>query len=300
MEMTIAAVERVDGVECRVGESPVWCASEALWYWVDIPEKTIWRLDPASGALARWRCAEMVACIAVRANGGLIAGMESGIFGLTLNDDGSAAPVRLATPAPAELAPGMRFNDGRCDRQGRFWSGTMVMDMAAARPDGHLYRYTPYQGLSEPVVSGLLVQNGLAWSPDGATMYLSDSHPARQLVWAFDYDTDTGTPRNRRLFVDMNGYPGRPDGAAVDSDGCYWTCGNDEACILRFTPDGKLDRKIGVPMPKPSMCSFGGPGLDTLLVTSIGAGKAEGDTWAGAVLLLRPGATGVAETLFGG
>jgi sugar lactone lactonase YvrE len=303
MAINIAAVERVDvidGVDCAVGESPVWSAADAAWYWVDIPAKTIWRLDPASGALVRWQCAEMVACIAAREGGGLIAGMESGIFGLTLGDDGTAVPLRLAAPPPAELQPGMRFNDGRCDRQGRFWSGTMLMDMAAARPDGHLYRYTAQDGLSEAIVSGLLVQNGLAWSPDGTTMYLSDSHPARQLVWTFDYDTDEGMPHNRRLFIDMNGYPGRPDGAAVDSDGCYWTCGNDEGCILRFTPAGKLDRKVAVPMPKPSMCSFGGPGLDTMLVTSIGAGKAEGDAWAGKVLMLRPGATGVAETPFRG
>jgi len=292
-------VDMVADVRCSVGESPLWCTEQAAWYWVDIPARTIWRLDAASGRLDTWQTTEMVASIALKQSGGLIAGMESGIFSLELGIGPMAAQRKLAAPAGG-LGPGMRFNDGRCDRQGRFWSGTMCADIAANRPLGNLHRYTAQDGVSAPVVSGLLVQNGLAWSPDGRTMYLSDSHPQRQLVWAFDYDVDEGMPSRQRLFVDMNAFAGRPDGAAVDSDGCYWICGNDGACILRFTPDGRLDRRIDVPMLKPSMCSFGGAGLDTLLVTSISAGKAEGDDWAGAVVLLRPGVTGVAETLFCG
>ena len=174
----------------------------------------------------------------------------------------------------------------------------MCLDMAQARPEGHLYRYTHEDGISAPVVSGLIVQNGLGFSPDGRTMYLSDSHGSRQTIWAFDYDTGSGTPHGQRLFVDMKNHRGRPDGAAVDVDGCYWICGNDEGCILRFTPEGKLDRTIDLPMLKPSMCSFGGVGMDTLLVTSIAAGKAPGDEWAGATLLVRPGVCGVPETPF--
>ena len=290
------STERVGNISCSVGESPLWCAGQGAWFWVDIPAKTIWRLDAATGALRNWRTSEMVACLAHTQSGGLIAGMESGIFSLHLGDAQMAQEQRLATPAA--LTAGMRFNDGRCDRQGRFWSGTMFMEMAAARADGHLYRYTTEQGISQPVVSNLIVQNGLGWSPDGRTMYLSDSHVSRQLIWAFDYDIDSGTPSNQRIFVDMNSHPGRPDGAAVDSDGCYWICGNDGGCILRFTPEGKLDSRINLPMLKPSMCSFGGDNLDTLLVTSIAAGKAEDDQWAGAVVMLRPGVKGMAETAF--
>jgi len=294
----MASVERVADISCTVGESPLWCAEQAAWYWVDIPAKTIWRLDEASGAVRHWNTSEMVACIALKESGGLIAGMESGIFSLELGSGPMAVEQKLAQPDG--LGAGTRFNDGRCDRQGRFWSGTMFMDMAAVRPDGRLYRYTAEQGLSQPMVSGLVVQNGLAWSPDGRTMYLSDSHGSRQLIWAFDYDTDEGLPHNQRVFVDMNSHPGRPDGAAVDSDGCYWTCGNDGACLLRFTPSGKLDRRIDLPMAKPSMCTFGGPDLDTLLVTSISAGKPEGDQWAGAVLMVRPGVSGLPEARFRG
>ncbi len=290
-------MEKVSGVHCTVGESPTWHAGEGAWYWVDIPARRIWRLHHASGATRSWQAPEMVACVSPAARGGLIAGMETGIFNLVLNDDGSVAAERLAAPPAAELGAGMRFNDGRCDRQGRFWAGTMFMDMAAARALGHLYRYTADGGLSAPFVSGLLTQNGTAFSPRGDVMYLSDSHPQRRTVWAFDYDTASGTPHNRRVFLDLGAQQGRPDGAAVDADGCYWSCANDGGLLQRYTPAGMLDREIALPFAKPSMCSFGGPDLSTLLVTSIDPGNAAGD-WPGAVLLLRPGAQGVPETPF--
>lgn len=295
MSMSVS-LERVGLQRSAVGECPLWNARERAWYWVDIVARTIWRYDPASGAMTHWTSDEMVACLAPRASGGFIAGMESGMFGLWLGEGGQLEQQRLAQPLG--LGAGMRFNDGRCDRQGRFWSGTMVMDMSLMRADGKLYRYSAQGGLAGPFVSGLLVQNGLAFSPDGRTMYLSDSHPHSQQVWAFDYDTDSGVPTNQRLFVDMLPYPGRPDGAAIDVDGCYWICGNDAGCILRFTPDGRMDRRIDLPMAKPSMCSFGGPNLDTMMVTSISAGQPAGDPWAGATVLLRPGVQGVAETAF--
>jgi sugar lactone lactonase YvrE len=288
--------ERVGPRRCAVGESPLWSSAEQAWYWVDIVAHTIWRFDPASAALASWRTAEMVACLALREGGGLLAGMASALFALDPGSDGELAARSLA--APAALTAGMRFNDGRCDRQGRFWSGTMLMDMALARRDGQLYRYDAASGLAGPFVTGLLVPNGLAFSPDGGTMYLSDSHPNSRLIWAFDYDPDSGTPSQQRLFVDMNQHPGRPDGAAVDADGGYWICANDAGCLLRFTPAGRLDRRIDLPMTKPSMCSFGGPGLDTLMITSIGAGQSLDDDWAGATLLLRPGICGIAEQPF--
>lgn len=289
------AIERIAGVHCATGESPMWHAAQLAWYWVDIPARRIWRMDHASGLLRHWQATEMVACIAACEDGSLIAGMESGIFRLELGNGLEASATRLAAPPPAQLGDGMRFNDGRCDRQGRFWSGTMFMDMAAARAVGGLYRYTGAEGLHGPVAEGLLTQNGLAWSPDGRVMYLSDSHPRRRMVWAFDYDTGEGRPHSQRVFLDLGAQRGRPDGAAVDADGCYWTCANDGGVIQRFTPQGVLDRELALPMTKPSMCSFGGPALDELLVTSIDPGIG-GD--AGSVLLVRPGVRGIAETPF--
>jgi sugar lactone lactonase YvrE len=286
-------VERVGEIACAVGESPLWDARRACWYWVDISARTLWQLDAATGATRSWQTAEMAACIALDRTGGLVAGMETGIFRLQLNESAVAATL-LAAP-PTDMA-GLRFNDGRCDRQGRFWSGTMACD---ARAVGNLYRYDAVEGMSAPVVRNLVTQNGLAWSPDGTTMYLSDSHATRQVIWAFDYDPATGTPSGQRVFVDMTLHPGRPDGAAIDIDGCYWTCANDAGLLHRFTPAGRLDRSITLPVAKPSMCAFGGAGLDTLMVTSISTGAPADDALAGSVLLLAPGVAGMPETRFG-
>ena len=295
-------MERVSDIQCAVGESPTWSVAESVFYWTDIPAKRVWRLDPSSGATRFWTLDEMAGCVATKADGGLIAGMETGVFSLALGEGPGAVSTKLAAP-PVEsgaLGEGKRFNDGRCDRQGRFVAGTMFMDMSANRPVGKLFRYDSAHGISAPLVVELLTQNGTAFSPDGRTMYLSDSHPLRRMVWAFDYDIADGVPSKQRVFADLTSEVGRPDGAAVDADGCYWVAGNDGGCLLRFTPDGKLDRRLEVPMKKPSMCAFGGKDLDTMIVTSIPSGKPEDAEWGGAVLLLRPGVKGLAETPFAG
>lgn len=293
-------VERLTEPCDRVGECPVWRASESALYWVDIPAKRVHRLRVDSGKVDSWTANAMVACFALRVDGTMVAGMEDGIYSLELLPDGRVTATPLASLSPP--MSNMRFNDGRCDRQGRFWAGTMHMDMPAAHAVGGLFRYTSSDGIFGPVVDKLLTQNGLAWSPDGDLMYLSDSHPKSRLIWVFDYDAATGTPGNRRLFVDMNRHPGRPDGAAVDADGCYWTCANDAGQLLRFTPAGNLDRSIALPVKKPSMCAFGGANLDTLYVTSIRpqneADLAE-QPFAGAVFAVRPGTQGLLEPEFG-
>ena len=278
-----------------VGESPVWVAEENALYWVDIPNGGLQRWSADTCHVHAWKTPEMLACIARHGRGGWVAGMESGFFHLHPHSDGSVDSERLASVEHGRKD--MRLNDGRCDRQGRFWAGTMLMDMAAGAPVGAMYRYNA--GLTEPLTAqlqGFIVPNGLAFSPDGNTLYLSDSHPDVQKIWAFDYDTDSGTPHNRRLFVDMTQHPGRPDGAAVDADGCYWICGNDAGLIHRFTPEGKLDRSLAVPVKKPAMCAFGGADLDTLFVTSIRpAGDLTDQPLAGGVFALRPGVKGLPE-----
>jgi sugar lactone lactonase YvrE len=293
-----ASVERLDAAgRATVGECPVWRAKERALYWVDIPARRIVRLEVEGGQRTEWTFAEQVACFAFDAAGSVVAGMESGLFGVRLGNGGGTRVARLA--APRFPAPGMRFNDGRCDRQGRFWAGTMVQDMSLANPAGALYRFDEHGALSAPLVAGLITQNGLAWSPDGGTMYLSDSHPQRRLIWAFDFDPDTGTPGGRRVFADLHHYAGRPDGATVDADGCYWTCANDAARLLRFTPQGRLDREIALPASKPSMCAFGGGDLSTLYVTTIRpATNAAPDD--GYVFALKPGVQGLPEPEYAG
>jgi len=281
----------------RVGESPVWdLAAQQLW-WVDIEGRFIHGHDVATGATESWPTDERPACIAPHCDGGLIAGMDSAVFHLRPWADGRLDATSVAVAA--HRRDGMRFNDGRCDRQGRFWLSSMVRDMALGAAAGALYRVDA-DGLSAPLVGGLVTGNGLAFSPSGDRLYLSDSHPDVQRIWVFDLAPD-GTLSNRRDFVDMKRHPGRPDGAAVDADGCYWTCANDAGLLLRFTPAGRLDRSLALPVSKPSMCTFGGPGLDTLYVTSIVPAQPAPGFDAGldgALLALRPGVQGLADPPF--
>ena len=276
----------------------MWVPEENALYWVDIPAGGLQRWSALTGHVHAWKTPQMLACIARHPDGGWVAGMESGFFHLHAHDDGSLDSEPLAQVDHAR--PDMRLNDGRCDRQGRFWAGSMVLDMGANAAVGTLYRYSAgEQGPLQAQLNGLIVPNGLAFSPDGRTMYLSDSHPLVQQIWAFDYDIDSGTPTNRRLFVDMNQHAGRPDGAAVDAEGCYWICGNDAGLIHRFTPDGRLDRSLAVPVKKPSMCAFGGTRLDTLFVTSIRPGDDQDEqSLAGGVFALDPGVKGLPEPHF--
>ena len=290
--------ELIVDAQNATGESPVWVASEQALYWVDIPNRQLLRWKASDASVTRWTGDQMIACIARRQGdtNRWVAGLEDGFYDVIPQNDGTLSAIRLA--GVEHGAASMRFNDGRCDRQGRFWAGTMVMDMAAGIPAGALYRLDGQatDGSLAVQLTDFIVPNGLGFSPDGRTMYLSDSHPSVQRIWAFDYDIDSGTPSNQRLFVDMNQYPGRPDGAAVDVDGCYWICGNDAGLIHRFTPDGRLDRSLEVPVKKPAMCAFGGSRLDTLFVTSIRPGGDLTDQpLAGGVFALQPGVTGLEE-----
>lgn len=277
-----------------VGECPVWVPEENTLYWVDIPTGELQRWSASSGEAQAWKAPQMLACIARTSAGNWVAGMETGFFQLTPHNDGSLDTTPLASVEHAR--PDMRLNDGRCDRQGRFWAGSMVLNMGANAADGALYRVETGQPV-HTALNGFITPNGLAFSPDGRTMYLSDSHPLIQQIWAFDYDIDSGAPSNRRLFVDMHQFLGRPDGAAVDAEGCYWICANDAGLVHRFTPDGRLDRSLTVPVKKPSMCAFGGSRLDTLFVTSIRDDHSP-QSLAGGVFALNPGVQGMPEPTF--
>lgn len=281
----------------RVGESPVWDGrAQALW-WVDIESRAIRRWQQATDRLQSWTLPERIGCIALTDDGRVIAAMERRICAASLHDDGTVTLQELAQIThPVE---GMRFNDGRCDASGRLWVGTMVMDMSRGLAVGGLYCLDE-RGLSGPYVDGLFTPNGSGFSPDGATFYLSDSHPQVQQVWAFDFDLQQGRLAGRRLFLDMRAMPGRPDGAAVDSEGCYWICGNDAGQVHCISPQGHWLRAVSVPFPKPAMCCFGGDGLDTLFVTSIVPADPALDTQglSGAVVALTPDAVGLPEPRF--
>ena len=295
--MTSVSVERLrPGHRDRVGESPLWDAAKRAWWWVDIEACAIRSLQLADGGLQSWTLPERAARVALHADGGLVAALETRIVHATLYANGGLELTTLAA-ARHERAD-MRFNDGRCDRAGRFWVGSMVRDMGANAPLGRIVRLDTH-GVSESGIAGLCTPNGLAFDPDGRGLWWSDSHPISQCIWHAPLNDD-GTLGERRLVVDMHDMPGRPDGAAIDVDGGYWICANDGGRILRFLPDGRVDRSIPLPVSKPSMCSFGGDSLDTLFVTSIQPANPQGDDveLAGEVFALRPGTQGFAETPF--
>lgn len=239
----------------------------------------------------------MLACIARgQADGSWVAGAETGVYALDTTASDSLGFTQIATVDHA--MPGMRFNDGRCDRQGRFLAGTMLMDMGAAAAVGAIYKLDA-AGALQKLLTGFITPNGMAFSPDGNTMYLSDSHPNVRKVWRYEYDTAAGQPHNQRPFIDMTSFAGRPDGAAMDVDGCYWICGNDAGLVHRYTPAGILDFSVSVPVPKPAMCAFGGADMRTLYITSIRPGTAAPDALDGAVFAIHlPDVQGFSEPAF--
>jgi sugar lactone lactonase YvrE len=196
---------------------------------------------------------------------------------------------------------GNRLNDGRCDPAGRFWVGSMFDPASAGKATGLLHRVEP-DGTAVTVRSAIGVANGLAFAPDGRTMYFADTH--RDTVWAYDYDVDTGQATNERVFLDVGPLPGRPDGACVDEAGCYWIACVMGGMVLRVTPAGAVDRRIRVPVEKPTMPAFGGPGLSTLFITTIGGGGSHQvdptQPDAGGLFAVEAGVSGLLEPRFGG
>jgi sugar lactone lactonase YvrE len=291
---------------CQVGESLIHCPQQQCLYWVDITGRQLHRFSLPNQAHTVWPTPEMTGFIALRspaAGGGLIAGMESGLFAITFAQ--SDAPHFAPLCSVPHSAPNMRFNDGRTDRQGRVVAGTMTVNQTVGVGNPSVYQFS--QGVLKTVLTGFVqpftTPNGTAFSPDGRTFYLSDSHASQQRVWAFDYDTATGTPSARREFIDMNHFPGRPDGAAMDSDCCYWICATDAGMIHRFTPQGKLDYSLTVPVKKPTICTFGGADLRTLFVASIrpsGIDLSDQPLAGGVFAFERVDAQGIAETPFRG
>jgi sugar lactone lactonase YvrE len=296
--MRIDCVLKMRGGGGPKGECPVWSAAEQCLYWVDIDGGTLNRFDPATGRNAAYTLGEPIGCHGLRRAGGFVLATRSGVH---LSGADPTQRTRIAAPEPDK--PENRPNDGRCDPQGRFWFGTMCdPPTRSADPQGGLYRVDP-DGTATRMVDGIFVGNGLAFSPDGRILYHSDSFAAVRTIWAWDLDPQGGLT-NRRVFATTHGLQGRPDGACVDADGCYWSCHIDGGLVVRYTPDGRIDRTIPMPVKWPTMCAFGGAKLDTLYITSLRRGGAAAEhpdqPLAGSLFACRPGVTGVPEPLFGG
>jgi len=245
-------------IKAKLGESPVWSSRDKALYWVDIFAPSLNRFDPATGQNVVMPMPESIGSFALRKPSGFIIALRSGIW--LGRADGSLD--RRIIPAPYDPAH-HRFNDGRCDHAGRFVVGYMNEKRDA--PSAALVRVDA-DGRMTTILTDMTISNGLAWSPDGRTMYHADT--ATRMVRAFDYDTATGTPSNPRVFAQWHGDTDRPDGGAVDSEGNYWTAFYRGGKIVKISPSGKTLDEYSVPAMCPTMCAFGGPDLRTLYVTT--------------------------------
>lgn len=282
-------------VRAPLGECPVWCAEESRLYWADIDGRAINRFDPATGANETFSLPSQVGSFALRAGGGLLVALRTGFH---LFDPATAALELVVDPEPDK--PLNRLNDGRCDPAGRFWAGTMRDPIDHDVREGSLYRLGTDR-IATRLFGDVGIANGLAFSPDGRTMYFSDTNRNVRTIWAFDFDAATGSIANRRVFATTDGEPGRPDGACCDEEGCYWSASVYGWAVLRYAPDGRIIGRVPLPVEKPSMVAFGGPDLDVLYITSIRvATTAPGQPQAGSLFACRPGPRGIPEPRYRG
>jgi sugar lactone lactonase YvrE len=285
-------VECLAEVHAALGEGPVWVARERALYWVDIKGRKIFRLGE-SGAVSIWDTPIRVGSLAPREQGGFVAGTDEGFYFIDVDAE-RFEPIGH----PEEHLPTNRFNDGKVDRSGRFWAGTMDDQERAAA--GALYRLDPDLRWTR-IDEGYRVTNGPAFSPDGRRMYHNDS--ARRLTYVFDLD-EAGLASNRREFARYGDGDGYPDGMTVDDEGCLWIAFWDGWCIRRLSPEAELLQAIRLPMQRPTSCAFGGERLDTLFVTSARKGlqgtDLAGQPLAGGLFAVDPGVRGIAELPFAG
>jgi sugar lactone lactonase YvrE len=274
---------------------------EGRLYWVDIDGRAVHRYDPETGLDEQRPAPGRPASLALTGTPGrLLVAVERRLAFL---DWRSGAWTDWIGLEPDDL--GNRLNDGRCDQAGRFWVGSMsdpALAGGATRPATGLLHRVEADGTAVTVRSAVGVANGIAFAPDGRTMYFADTH--RDTVWAYDYDAATGEATNERVFLDFGPLPGRPDGACVDEDDCYWIACVYGSMVIRVTPAGAIDRRIGVPVAKPTMPAFGGLDLSTLFITSIGGGGSHSidpaQSEAGGLFAIDVGVRGLPEPMFAG
>lgn len=280
----------------HLGESPMWSAPDQALWWVNCenpPE--IYRWEPESGAHRFWSLPSRVGGFVHKASGGLLVALADGVYDYDLESE--ALSLRAAAP----LSDHVTLHECHCDRQGRFWVGSFDHRFPADRNAAGGAYFRLDSGVLTPVITGVAVANGLAFSPDGRTLYCANT-PSRS-VDAYDLDPATGAVSNRRTFVTLGAGDGHIDGATVDSDGGYWLAVVATGTVRRYLPDGTLDRTIAVPCSNPTKPAFGGAGLDTLYITSTRMminPEAPGAEANGGLFSAIPGLRGVAETPFAG
>jgi sugar lactone lactonase YvrE len=271
-----------------LGECPVWDDRAGVLYRVDALAGAVLALDVGSGVEHRVDLGLHLGSVVLREDGdGLLVAAEDGFRALAVSTGESEL---LAAVGADDF--GALMNDGACDPAGRFLAGTMSRTAEAGR--GALYRFDPPDA-AVPVLTGVGVSNGLAWDTAGTTLFHIDTLLRR--VDLFPYDVRTGTVGGRRSAFDLSGYPGLPDGMAIDAEGCLWVAFWRGGAVRRFTADGRLLEEIAVPVQRTTSCCLGGPDLRDLYVTtarrSIRDAPAEVEALAGAVFRFRVAVPGV-------
>lgn len=246
-----------------LGESPLWHPVESALYWIDIAGHAVHRYRPADAAHRKWELPSEPGCIAYSSDGRILVAMRSGLAML----DPATGSVDGLAPPPYDPSV-IRFNDGRCDARGRLWAGTLYDPRD--RQGGSLFCIE--RGLCRDAGHPVTVSNGVAFSPDQRTLYHADTTAHR--ITAYDYDVSTGMVGGGRMLKEFSsdksaGYGGRPDGAAVDSEGAYWCAMYEGARLLRLSPSGEVLRDIELPVRCPTMLAFGGDQLRTLYITTV-------------------------------
>jgi sugar lactone lactonase YvrE len=285
-----------------IGEGPVWDATKGVLWWIDTFRHEIHTFDPATGGDTCIDIGAQIGALTLRTSGGLVLAMPEGFVAFDPDTETKEVLAKVDHDATA-----MRLNDGKCDRAGRFWAGSIAHNptdpekVAPVPGTARLYRLD-VDGSAMAVLDGVTVSNGMGWSPDDDTFYYVDTVTFR--LDAFDFDLKTGSLDNRRTLITVAPTEGLPDGMCVDEAGCIWLALSGAGQVRRYTPTGTLDRTIEVPVSRVTSCAFGGSDLDELYITSHSALMSEEDKAAepssGALFRCRPGTRGLPAHPFGG
>ncbi len=248
------------------GESPAWCAPEKRLYWIDVKKPAMHRFDPATGEDECWMLPSWIGCAVPGGAGRVLMALRDGVAWL----DCPSGELHMLAPAPFDARQNAA-NDGKCDPQGRFLFGTMYHPLAPAPTNapaaGPIFRFDAGTRQFRPQTRDITESNGMAWSPDGCTMYHAATK--EKTIHTFDFDAREGSLSNRRIFATVEAPDnGGPDGGAVDQEGFYWSCVFGTGKVLRFDPAGKIEREIVMPVLNPTMPAFGGEDLRTVYVTT--------------------------------
>ena len=253
-------IEVVIDVKTILGEGPLWDVEEQRLYFIDSFGCNVFRCTHDGREVRAWDVPSKIGSMALRAKGGAVVSLEDGFYGL---DFDTGEVDLIVDPEPGK--DGNRINDGKVDRRGRFLAGSM--DKGEDGPNGALYRLDPDLSL-HTLDTGIVVSNGPCWSPDGSIFYFADTWSGE--IWAYDYDLATGNVSNRRTFAKVDtSTGGAADGSTVDAEGCLWNAQVYDGKIVRYAPDGTVERVIEMPVRKVTSCMFGGPDLDILYITSM-------------------------------